>query len=189
MPAHPHAPKPDPVEIVEAHISAIEVPVTYTAVLSMIPPLHASKQYDVILHVGVGLPGGLEIERLAHKTGYNQTDADGKLCEGTKGKRGFGQGYEEFGDQIRTGVDVDGVVELLRSKGLKVGVVCCDNICALIYGGPFGFRIPNRRTTPGVTSATLFITVRLRVHRRMGDASRFCSCTFLQQGIHTRSRT
>ena len=121
VPAHPHAPKPQP-EFVEAHISAVEVPVTYTAVLSMIPPLHASKQYDVILHVGVGKPGGLEVERLAHKMGYNQTDADGKLCEGTKGKRGFGQGYEEFGDEIRTGVDVDAVVKHLHSKGLKVSV-------------------------------------------------------------------
>lgn len=127
VPGHPHAPKPQP-EFVEVHISAVEVPVTYAAVLSMVPPLHASKQYDVILHVGVGMPGGLEVERLAHKMGYNQTDADGKLCEGTKGKRGFGQGYEEFGEQIRTGVNVDAIVDHLHSKGLKVSIVLSHSL-------------------------------------------------------------
>ncbi|KAG8720825.1 hypothetical protein FRC08_018028 [Ceratobasidium sp. 394] len=52
-PAHPHAPKPRPRVPVEAHISVLEIPVTYNAILNTIPPLHASKQYDVILHVGV----------------------------------------------------------------------------------------------------------------------------------------
>ncbi|CAE6509983.1 unnamed protein product [Rhizoctonia solani] len=130
--AQPHSPKSHPVEI-EAHISALEVPVTYSAVLSTVPPLHASKQYDVILHVGVGLEGGLEIERLAHKTGYNEPDAAGRRCdpinekpkpEAGKAKveqvkRGFGRGFEEFGEEIRTGVNVDEVVKHLKSKGLE----------------------------------------------------------------------
>ncbi|CAE6435884.1 unnamed protein product [Rhizoctonia solani] len=131
-PAHPHGIKPRPVEI-EAHISTLEVPVTYSAVLGTVPPVHASKQYDFILHVGVGLPGRFAIERLAHKTGYNQPDADGRLCDPIKGKskthdtettgelvkRGFGNGFEQFGEEIRTGVDVDGIVNHLKSKGLE----------------------------------------------------------------------
>ncbi|KAG8754810.1 hypothetical protein FRC12_011080, partial [Ceratobasidium sp. 428] len=112
-PSKPHAPKPKPRVPVEAHISALEVPVTYSAVMSTIPPLHASKQYDVMLHVGVGLPGGLAIERQAHKTGYNQPDADGNFCdrvdEEKHAKRGFGKGFETFGNEIKTKVDVDGV--------------------------------------------------------------------------------
>lgn len=133
-PSHPHGPKPRPVEV-EAHISALEVPVTYSAVLSTVPPLHESKQYDVIFHVGVGLPGLFKVERLAHKTGYNQTDAEGRKCDPISGKnelgdeahtdaekvkRGFGRGYEEFGEELRTGVDVDGIVKHLKSKGLEV---------------------------------------------------------------------
>ncbi|KAG8746941.1 hypothetical protein FRC10_003112 [Ceratobasidium sp. 414] len=122
-PAHPHAPRPRPRIPVETHISALEIPVTYDAVLSTIPPLHASKQYDVMLHVGVGLPGGLQIERQAHKTGYNSTDADGKMCDriddGPHAKRGFGKGFENFGEEIQTSVDVDGVVAHLRSLGLQ----------------------------------------------------------------------
>lgn len=128
-PSHPHAPKPRPVEI-EAHISALEVAVTYSAVLSTVPPLHASKQYDVILHVGVGLPGLFMVERLAHKTGYNQTDAEGHKCDPIGGKnesdtetvkRGFGKGFEQFGEELHTDVDVGGIVKHLKSKGLEVG--------------------------------------------------------------------
>ncbi|KAJ1305011.1 hypothetical protein OPQ81_000054 [Rhizoctonia solani] len=129
---HPQTPKPRPIEV-EAHISALEVPVTYSAVLNTVPPLHASKQYDVILHVGVGLPGGLEIERLAHKTGYNQPDAEGRRCDPIGGKpkvdggeletelvkRGFGRGFEQFEEEMRTGVDIDELVKHLKSKGLE----------------------------------------------------------------------
>ncbi|KAH7338434.1 hypothetical protein B0J17DRAFT_662528 [Rhizoctonia solani] len=131
-PAHPHGPKPRPVEV-EAHISAIEVPVTYSAVLNTVPPLHASKQYDVMLHVGVKSWSGLAVERLAHKTGYNEPDAEGRRCdpisekpklgdgeaEAKLVKRGFGRGFEDFGEELRTGVEVDEVVKHLKSKGLK----------------------------------------------------------------------
>ncbi|KAG8730895.1 hypothetical protein FRC11_005561 [Ceratobasidium sp. 423] len=129
-PAQAHAPKSHPVEI-EAHVSALEVPVTYSAVLSTVPPLHLSKQYDVILHVGVGLAGGLEIERLAHKTGYNEPDAAGRRF-----KRGFGPGFEEFGEELSRGVDADEVVRHLKSKGLEYTSPSNDPgryLCDFIY--------------------------------------------------------
>lgn len=76
-----------------------------------------------MLHVGVGSPGGLKVEKQAHKTGYNEKDADGKMCgrvtEGEHPKHGFGKGYEKFGEVVKTGVDVDDVVEHIRSLGLK----------------------------------------------------------------------
>ncbi|KAG9091313.1 hypothetical protein FRC06_000612 [Ceratobasidium sp. 370] len=154
-PAHPHASKPPRSRIpVGAHISALEVPVTYSAVLGTIPPLHASKQYDVMLHVGVGRPGGFKIERQAHKTGYNSTDADGKMCDriddGQRAKRGFGKGFEKIGEEIRTAVDVDGVVAHLRSLGLKstdssddAGHYLCDFIyfCSLACAQNEGGRV------------------------------------------------
>ncbi|GAB1521092.1 hypothetical protein RhiTH_004183 [Rhizoctonia solani] len=128
-PGHPHAPKPRPVEV-EVHISTLEVPVTYSAVLGTVPPIHQSKQYDFILHVGVGLSGGVAIERLAHKTGYNQPDAEGRLCDLIRSKpkgddadelvkRGFGNGFEQFGEELRSRLDVDAIVKHLKSKGLE----------------------------------------------------------------------
>ncbi|CAE6466067.1 hypothetical protein ACGC1H_006138 [Rhizoctonia solani] len=128
--AHPHAPKSRPVEI-EAHISALEIPVTYSAVLNTIPPLHTSKQYDVIIHAGVrSKMEGLAVERLAHKTGYNKPDAEDRLCDaidmkpntddgGAEIERGFGRGFEQFGEELETNVDVDGIVKHLKSKGLE----------------------------------------------------------------------
>jgi len=81
------------------HITAVEVPVVYTTVLSAVPLFHASPPqitlpihgtdglppppsagYDFIFHVGVGQAGGLAIEQLAHKTGYPRKDADGKFA-------------------------------------------------------------------------------------------------------------
>ncbi|KAB5595694.1 Pyroglutamyl peptidase domain-containing protein [Ceratobasidium theobromae] len=135
---------------VEAHISALEIPVTYSAVLSTVPALHTSKQYDVVLHVGVGLEGSIAIERLAHKTGYNQPDADGHLCDpvsanpdkdepGASGddesrprervSRGFGRGFEHCGEILRTDINVDAIVAHLKSKkGLKVRTPCHDGV-------------------------------------------------------------
>ncbi|CAE7191141.1 unnamed protein product [Rhizoctonia solani] len=144
-PGHPHAPKLRPVEI-EAHISALEVPVTYSAVLNVVPPLHASKQYDIILHLGVSRKAqGLAIERLAHKTGYNKPDAEDRLCEPISGnpkadeglvKRGFGRGFEQFEEELRTDVDVDGIVEHLKSRGLEHTAPSDDPgryLCDFIY--------------------------------------------------------
>ena len=92
----------------------------------MVPALHSTNEYDVILHVGVGLPGAVRIERLAHKTGYDNnarnTDAGGNSCKDVTGVHGFGRGYEEFDDSLKTSVNVDKVIEHLTSNGLEVSV-------------------------------------------------------------------
>ncbi|QRV99848.1 pyroglutamyl-peptidase 1 [Ceratobasidium sp. AG-Ba] len=153
-PGPPNTPKPKKPTPVEAHISALEIPVTYDAVLKTIPELHASKQYDVMLHVGVGSPGGLEVERQAHKTGYNEQDADGKMCpridDQKHSKRGFGKGFEKFGEVLKTGVNVDDVVDHLKSLGLEQtkpsndpGHYLCDFIyyCSLACAQNDGKRV------------------------------------------------
>ncbi|KAF8609851.1 peptidase C15, pyroglutamyl peptidase I-like protein [Ceratobasidium sp. AG-I] len=125
---------------VEAHISALQVPVSYSAVLNRVPALHSTNQYDVILHVGVGESGAVMIEKLAHKTGYSDNpeyaDADGKLCKDVTGVHGFGQGYEGFNDVLETSVNVDQIVEHLHSKGLKDTRASDDPghfVCDFIY--------------------------------------------------------
>ncbi|KAM6501407.1 hypothetical protein JOM56_004421 [Amanita muscaria] len=90
--------KPRPI-----HLTTIEVPMTYEAVLGTVPGLHARPPvlppngpdevgetrpdiptppngYDVIFHVGVAGRGPLRMERLGHKLGYHMKDASGKLA-------------------------------------------------------------------------------------------------------------
>lgn len=79
------------------HITAIEVPMAYDAVLNTVPGLHArppvlpidktrmfvdppASGYDLIFHVGVAGRGPLRMERLGHKLGYHMKDASGKLA-------------------------------------------------------------------------------------------------------------
>lgn len=79
------------------HITALEIPVSYEAVLAMVPGLHARPPvlpasmaalcppppptgYDFIFHIGVAGRGPLRMERQGHKLGYHMKDALGKLA-------------------------------------------------------------------------------------------------------------
>ncbi|OJT11692.1 Pyroglutamyl-peptidase 1 [Trametes pubescens] len=83
----------------QIHITTLEVPVSYQAVLSTVPGLHARPPvlprssdpsvaipqpppngFDFIFHVGVAGRGPLRIERLGHKNGYRMKDADGEYA-------------------------------------------------------------------------------------------------------------
>lgn len=83
----------------EIRITAVEVPVTYDAVLSIVPGLHARPPvlppssdpllptpfsplggFDLFFHVGVIGRGSLRMERVGHKFGYNMKDAAGSLA-------------------------------------------------------------------------------------------------------------
>ncbi|KAF7792282.1 hypothetical protein EIP86_003318 [Pleurotus ostreatoroseus] len=88
-----------PTTPIEVHITTLEIPVTYQAVMSAVPGLHASPPvlpetpegkplhptspedgYDFIFHVGVAGRGHLRLEQLAHKHGYRMKDADGQYA-------------------------------------------------------------------------------------------------------------
>ncbi|KDQ57541.1 hypothetical protein JAAARDRAFT_69654 [Jaapia argillacea MUCL 33604] len=83
----------------QIHITTLMVPVTYEAVLSLVPGFHTRPPtlpephdpafpipappeggYDFILHVGVAGRGPLRMEKLGHKLGYGMKDAQGKLA-------------------------------------------------------------------------------------------------------------
>lgn len=83
----------------QIHITVLEVPVSYQAVLSTVPGLYArppvfprprdpayaippppANGYDFIFHVGVAGRGPLRIERIGHKNGYRMKDADGEYA-------------------------------------------------------------------------------------------------------------
>ncbi|KAF5389345.1 hypothetical protein D9757_004366 [Collybiopsis confluens] len=84
-------------------ISALQVPVTYESVASVVPKLHLrppvlpdqvkddfyrlpqDKGYDFIFHLGVAGRGPLRMEKLGHKLGYHMKDPSGKLAPTVKG--------------------------------------------------------------------------------------------------------
>jgi len=87
-------PHPQPI-----HITALEIPVSYQAVLAVTPGLHArpphlprsndpthvmppppANGYDFMFHIGVAGRGPLRIEKLSHKNGYRMKDADGQYA-------------------------------------------------------------------------------------------------------------
>jgi len=94
-----HLPGASPIATREIHITALQIPVTYEAVLSIIPGLHARppvlppssdpflptatpppEGYDLFFHVGVIGRGSLRMEHGAHKFGYNMKDSAGTLA-------------------------------------------------------------------------------------------------------------
>ncbi|KAF9813019.1 hypothetical protein IEO21_05805 [Rhodonia placenta] len=135
--AYTSGPVPRPV-----HITSLEVPTLYDAVLSLVPGLHArppvvpapkdpafavapppADGYDFILHVGVMSRAGnpIRLEQLGHKYGYDQDDADGKFCpvvhKGDPPVRGFGNGYEDSPEELLTPIDCPALLEHIRSTG------------------------------------------------------------------------
>lgn len=86
----------DPNPIRPIHISVLQIPVSYEAVLDIVPGLHArppvvpksdtpflpppGKGYDFIFHVGVAGRGPLRMEKIGHKLGYHMKDVDNKLA-------------------------------------------------------------------------------------------------------------
>ncbi|KAI0949508.1 hypothetical protein AcW1_009099 [Taiwanofungus camphoratus] len=87
----PEPPQPHPI-----HITALEIPVSYQAVLNVVPDLHARPPvlpypndpafaippppingYDFMFHIGVAGRGPLRMEKLGHKNGYRMKDVDG----------------------------------------------------------------------------------------------------------------
>ncbi|KAJ7369111.1 hypothetical protein DFH08DRAFT_920062 [Mycena albidolilacea] len=125
------------------HITALQIPVVYTAVLDIFPGLHAAppvlppaltstappspdkeRPFDLIIHVGVGRNGPLRAERLAHKTGYDLPDYEGRrgpLVAGGDGEGGDMRGFgpprygDEFADELFTSIDVEALVGELAS--------------------------------------------------------------------------
>ncbi|KAL1745702.1 hypothetical protein HDZ31DRAFT_81784 [Schizophyllum fasciatum] len=142
-PAHPHRPHAPPPAPAYAHITALEVPVVYDAVLSIVPGIHAAPPvlspdlpaafppppeagYDLIVHVGVGSAGPLRLETFGDKTGYDLRDHEGTLAdvvtlddgEGLQ-TRGFaGKRYARLPERLQILVDPD----LLRARCEKDGV-------------------------------------------------------------------
>ena len=78
-----------------AHPSAVKV--AYATVDALIPELWKTGAWDYLLHVGVGLEGGYELETRAWESGYVLKDVDGKIpgmppAQPAAGGKGQGKG-------------------------------------------------------------------------------------------------
>ncbi|KAJ7462016.1 hypothetical protein FB451DRAFT_1267503 [Mycena latifolia] len=151
----PKGPKPDSI-----HLTALNIPTVYSAVLNTLPGLHAQppvlpEQYtpptsrappeegfQLIVHVGVAGPGPLRAERLAHKTGYQLPDYERQSPPIIIGKgtlRGFGSPRygDEFSDELFTSIDVDDLVSELTSGPDPLSLQTSDDpgrfLCDFIY--------------------------------------------------------
>lgn len=95
------------------------VKVAYETVDTLIPRIHAEQAFDYILHVGVGLPGGYEVETVAHEKGYIKADVDGLIPGGVRAD----PEREGGGDTGKDGVaETDGGV--VYRTDLGVGKIC-----------------------------------------------------------------
>lgn len=116
----PASHSPAPLERRTIAFSTSLIPVNYTDALELVPPLHDTENpYDLIIHVGVGLPGKIVLERRARRWGYNKEGADGKLAESDGKKRGFVGEEWDVGDELRTRINRDKVVEWVRRRGVE----------------------------------------------------------------------
>ena len=177
---HPNGyPSDDPRHI---HLSSLQLPPTYDAVLDYVAGLHArppiipptnppttiiapppENGYDLIFHIGLAGRGPFRLERLAHKTGYRMKDSFNQhapivdfLPEQNNTEpsqvdmldqmrvssasmaivgpqspidttidqpvRGFGKGYESFGEDLHTTIDVEHLVLGMKEQGVEVGL-------------------------------------------------------------------
>jgi hypothetical protein len=176
---HPNGyPSDDPRHI---HLSCLQLPATYDAVLDYVAGLHARPPiipptnppttvmvpppehgYDLIFHIGLAGRGPFRLERLAHKTGYRLKDSfnqyapivdflpEPNTAEPSQVEildqmrvssasmaivgpqspidttidqpiRGFGKGYESFGEDLHTTIDVEHLVVGMKEQGVDVG--------------------------------------------------------------------
>ncbi|KAJ2814774.1 hypothetical protein FBU31_007170 [Coemansia sp. 'formosensis'] len=90
-----------------------ELPVSYNPVSEIVPRLHGGESYSLVIHCGAGLDGKLEIEQLAHRTGYIKPGNDGE------GDVPVGNRVPNYStpDELWTSVDVDGLIDTLAAKG------------------------------------------------------------------------
>ncbi|KAJ7131678.1 hypothetical protein C8R43DRAFT_1073627 [Mycena crocata] len=151
----PKGAKPDSI-----HLTSLNIPTVYSAVLETLPDLHGQPPvlspvytpptsreppedgFNLIVHVGVAGPGPLHAERLAHKTGYQLPDYERQSAPLIIGKgtlRGFGSPRygNEFADELFTSINVDALVRDLTSGPAPLSLEASNDpgrfLCDFIY--------------------------------------------------------
>eukprot|EP00842_Homolaphlyctis_polyrhiza_P001915 jgi/Hompol1/2724/HPOL_006149-RA len=100
-----------PASIGDFDIVKEEVKVAYETVRARVPALHEQHQPVCVIHVGVGLPHAIKLERLAHNDNYDKRDVDGLLAPGAVV-------VAESKDLVLTSsLDIDRVLDGMNRRG------------------------------------------------------------------------
>lgn len=118
----------------QIHITTLEIPTSYDAVLTQVPGIHKrppvlptpsdhafaipappEKGYNFIMHVGVAPKGPLHLESKAHKSGYFKPDVDGKYAPEIPSASVPGNGY------TKVSKNVEEVTHLTSQRGFAEG--------------------------------------------------------------------
>jgi len=108
--------------------------VAYADVEHTVSEIYNTEAFNYILHVGVGLAGGFELEKIAYGDGYYMGDVDGLVPGGGKAKSDDGLRNEGLlrhwgGDgstgpkqdvPMGTGLDVDWIVKMVLNGKIKL---------------------------------------------------------------------
>ncbi|GAA6044407.1 hypothetical protein JCM8097_002745 [Rhodosporidiobolus ruineniae] len=103
------------------------LPVSYPACTAFLPLLHrggraGAHRPDLVVHVGVGLQGGVRLEGRARRWGYEREDVNGELAEVEEGEgEGVRRGCTEVEgpEEVWTGVQREEVLRWVRGSGVK----------------------------------------------------------------------
>ncbi|KAI9502201.1 hypothetical protein GGI25_003348 [Coemansia spiralis] len=99
-----------------------ELPVSYGPVAELVPKLHQSNDFSIVIHCGAGWPGAVRVEEFAHKCGYTKPGNDG---EGDVPTDNQVPGYDTA-DKLQTTVAVDKLKDELVACGWEKVIVGSD---------------------------------------------------------------
>jgi len=130
------------------HITTLQIPVLYDAVLEKVPPLYSRPPFlpddappgclppplngfDFVFHIGVAGRGPLRMERVGHKLGYHMKDASGKYAPVVKvipkdfSRREQGEGNSPGALSAGASFIINGTpispAEILEKMGIDMG--------------------------------------------------------------------
>lgn len=118
----------------------------YADVGRTVSEIYNTESFDYILHVGVGLAGGFELEKIAYGDGYYMGDVDGLVPNGEKAKSdeqlksegllkhwgGDGSTGPKQDVPMGTGLDVDWIVRLVLDGKIKLSEVADGGYTAVL---------------------------------------------------------
>ncbi|KAJ1666191.1 pyroglutamyl-peptidase activity protein [Coemansia sp. RSA 1813] len=135
-----------------------EIPVSYNPVSELIPQLHRSQEFSIVIHCGAGVPGMVRLEKLAHRSGYIKPGNGG---ESDVPAGGCVPGYDTA-DVLESTIAVDRLKDALVEKGwsnLAVSLDAGRYLCDFTYYTSLAEGATTYKRQKRQAPATLFVHV------------------------------